>query len=136
MACGTTSRFARAESPEELLVHNGTGYQAGILDEFKPYVHQRWNEGCANAARLFEEIIASGYRRQPNLVRTYLHSFRAAAHITASPPKPPEVCRITGWIMTDPARLEPNDRCSLGAILAASPELDCLVGHVVRSQRS
>ncbi|WP_084515697.1 transposase, partial [Nocardia acidivorans] len=130
LARGTTRRFARAESPEELLVNNRTGYRVGILDEFKPYLHQRWNEGCTNAARLFEEITARGYRGQPNLVRTYLHPFRTTAHIPTPTPAPPTVRRVTGWIMTDPTHIDPNDQRSLDAILAASPELDCLAGHV------
>jgi len=32
--------------------------------------------------------------------------------------------------MTDPARLDPDDRRRFDAILTSSPELTCLVGHV------
>ncbi|MGW0252080.1 ISL3 family transposase [Nocardia goodfellowii] len=130
LARGTARRFARAESPEELLVNNRTGYRASILDEFKPYLHQRWNQGCTNAAQLFDEITARGYRGQQNLVRTYLRAFRATAHIPVPPPKPPAVRRVTAWIMTDPARIDPDDQHSLDSILTTSPELDSLVGHV------
>ena len=48
----TIRRFARAASPEELLVHDGTGQRASILDEHAPYLHERWNSGCTNAALL------------------------------------------------------------------------------------
>ncbi|GAB2559487.1 hypothetical protein [Nocardia heshunensis] len=125
MARGTTRRFARAESPEELLVNNGTGYRAGILDDFKPYLHQRSNEGCTNAARLFEEITARGFRGQPNLVRTYLHPFRRTAHIPTPPPKPPAVRRVTA-----PAHLRFNEcpgevPCSTVALLHTAESRRC-----------
>jgi hypothetical protein len=37
LARGTGRRFARARDPEQLLVHNGTGYRDSILEEYKPY---------------------------------------------------------------------------------------------------
>lgn len=42
---------------------------------------------------------------------------------TASTSKPSSVRRAVGWVMTDPARLDPQARQQLDAILAASPEL-------------
>ncbi|WP_309240990.1 ISL3 family transposase [Nocardia sp. BSTN01] len=130
LARNTARRFARAQSPEELLVNNGTGHRVGLLDEFKPYLHRRWNEGCTNATRLFEEIRARGYRGRGSMVRAYLQQFRVTAHIPAPPPKPPAARRVAAWIMTDPAVLAPDDQQRLDAILAASPELDSLAGHV------
>ncbi|WP_229684122.1 ISL3 family transposase [Nocardia camponoti] len=130
LARGTVRRFARADSPEELLVNNRTGYRAGLLDEFKPYLHQRWNEGCTNAAKLFEEIRSRGYQGQANMVRAYLQPFRTTAHIPAPPPKPPTVRKVTAWIMTDPASIDPDDQRRLDAILAYSPEMESLTGHV------
>ena len=130
LARNTARRFAHAQSPEELLVNNGTGYRAGLLDEFTPYLHGRWNEGCTNATRLFEEIRARGYRGRASMVRAYLQQFRTTAHIPALPPKPPSARRVAAWIMTDPATMGPDDQRRLDAILAASAELKSLAVHV------
>ncbi|MFF0492253.1 hypothetical protein ACFYTQ_24760 [Nocardia sp. NPDC004068] len=62
MARRTVRRFARADTAEELLVNNGTGYRPSMLDDFKPYLPQRWGEGFTNATQLFDEITAHGYR--------------------------------------------------------------------------
>jgi transposase len=105
-------------------------YRPSILDPFKPYLHQRWNEGCTNATALFAEITARGYRGRQNLVRQYLHQFRASVHIPRPPRKPPSVRRVVSWIMTDPQTMTSTNQRKLEAILAASPHLDRLVGHV------
>jgi hypothetical protein len=129
LARGTVRRFARADTPEELLVHNGTGRRPSLLEEFKPYLHQRWNEGCTNATHLFTEIRARGYRGGIKIVLNYLHPFRAAG-ISEPAGKPPSVRRVTAWILTDPANIDPDDQRRLDAILAASPALTALAGHV------
>jgi transposase len=130
LARGTVRRFARADTVEELLTRNGTGRRPSLLDEFKPYLHQRWNSGCTNAAVLFAEITARGYRGGQSLVRHYLHQFRTTVRIPRPPSTPPSVRRVTGWIMTDPANTESTDQTKLDSILAASPHLTELVGHV------
>jgi transposase len=132
LARGTVRRFARAETVEELLTRTGTGRRPSLLEQFKPYLHERWNAGCTNAAVLFTEIAGRGYRGGPTLVRHYLHQFRAATRIPAPPRKPPSVRRVVSWIMTDPATIDPADQQRLDAILAASPPLNELAGHVRR----
>jgi transposase len=130
LARGTVRRFARATTVEELLARNGTGYRPSILEPFKPYLHQRWNEGHTNATALFTEITTRGYRGGQNIVRQYLHQFRTAVHIPRPPRKPPSVRRVVSWIMTDPQHMTATNQQKLDAILAASPDLDALAGHV------
>lgn len=130
LARGTVRRFARAATVEELLVNTGTGRRPSLLDEFKPHLHRRWNEGCTNATQLFHEIQGLGYHGGVKIVLNYLHSFRATGHVPRSVRKPPSVRRVVSWIMSDPAGLDPDDRQRLDAILAGDPELACLTGHV------
>ncbi len=60
----TVRRFARAASAEELLVNDGTGRRRKLLDTHAGYVHQRWSQGCRDAARLWQELLPSP-RRPP-----------------------------------------------------------------------
>ncbi|MGW4372015.1 ISL3 family transposase [Nocardia takedensis] len=132
LARGTVRRFARAESVEELLVNNRTGYRAGILDDHKPHLRRRWNEGCTDTAKLLEEITALGYRGSEKTLSNYLRPFRTLSRAPEPPRTPPTVRKATAWIMTNPANLDPTDQQILDTILAASPELTALVGHVRR----
>ncbi|MFI7194016.1 ISL3 family transposase [Nocardia nova] len=130
LARGTTRRFARAASPEELLVNNRTGYRVSILDPYKPELRRRWNEGCTNATELFTEIRERGYEGSEKLVRNYLQPFRAFTHVPVTPAKPPAVRKVVAWIMTNPATLATEHQVVLDRILAASPDLAALTGHV------
>jgi transposase len=126
----TVRRFARAAGPDELLVHDGTGRRASILDGHEPYLRERWNSGCTNAALLWQEIRARGYQGSRRQVRGYLARFRGNAAIPAPAPVPPKVRAVTGWIMTRPGRLAEDDKASLDAILGASPELTAITASV------
>jgi transposase len=126
----TVRRFARAADPDELLVHDGTGRRGSILDEHAPYLRERWNSGCTNAALLWQEISARGYQGSRRQVRGYLARFRGNAAVPAPTPVPPKVRTVTSWIMTKPDRLADHDKASLDAILHASPELAAVTASV------
>jgi transposase len=126
----TVRRFARAASPEELLVNDGTGRQASILDEHAGYLRERWNAGCTNAAQLHQELRDRGYQGGPTYVRQYLARYRGTTAAPTPAPAPPKVRAVTAWIMTRPDRLADDDKASLDAILAASPELAAVTAAV------
>lgn len=48
------------------------GRKRSLLDEFKPHLHERFNAGCTDAARLTREIVGLGYCGSDKTVRRYL----------------------------------------------------------------
>jgi transposase len=79
LARNTVRRFARATTPEELLVNTGTGRRPRLLDQYAPYLVQRWNEGCTNAEQLRQELRERGYQGQSRTVRDCVRAWRSTA---------------------------------------------------------
>jgi transposase len=122
----TVRRFVRATS-EELLVK--ATHRASILEEFIPYLHQRWNAGCHDIPRLHAELRFRGYGGSIQTVRRYLRPFKG----TGAPPAPPVVPRprrVVRWIMTNPGNLADEDATDLKRIRAVCPELEAVTGYV------
>jgi hypothetical protein len=57
----TVRRFCRADPVDDLLAKRRAG-QPSILDAFKPFPHQAWNDGCRNVLDLHRQITVLGYR--------------------------------------------------------------------------
>ncbi|MBI0377069.1 ISL3 family transposase, partial [Streptomyces albiflaviniger] len=93
----TVRRFARATSIDELLVKAVN--RQSILDEYKPYLHERWNEGCHDIPRLHREIQALGFSGDIQTVRRYLRPAKERGLPTAPRPAP-RPRRVVRWIMT------------------------------------
>jgi transposase len=139
LARGTAAKFASAPSIDELLVK--ATRRPSILDPFKPYLGQRWNDGITSAAALHEEIQARGWTGGILAVERYLRQFRTAdgrdrqararPQLTApSAPPPPKPRQVTRWIMTHPDHLASDDAADLARLLDASPRLAAAAGHV------
>jgi len=139
LARNTVLKFAPAASIDELLVKATS--RPSILDPFKPYLSQRWNQGCTSAAALHEEIRARGREGGILTVERYLRQFRTAdgrdrqaraqPQLTApSAPALPKPRQITRWIMTHPDHLASHDAADLARLLDASPALAATAGHV------
>jgi transposase len=117
----TVQRFARAETVDELLAKARN--RGSLLDRFKPHLHERFNAGCTDAARLTEEITAMGYRGSDKTVRRYLHPFRATLTAPPAKPVPPTVRAVTSWLTRRPADLTESQTLRLKNILGRSPAL-------------
>jgi transposase len=125
----TVQRFARATTPEDLLVCS----RSGKLDRFKSYVHQRWNAGCTEATVLHTELVERGWRGSLRTVQRYLQRFRDPDRIPRpAPPAPDKITprRVTRWIMTKPEHRSAGDQVCLKEVLARCPELEATAGHV------
>jgi transposase len=124
----TVQRFARATCVDQLLAKS-VG-RSGLLDHYKPYLHQRWNEGVTDAAALTKEITARGYTGSHQTVRRYLQPFRELLTAPPVPPAVPKVRHVTGWIMTDPDNLDADQQQKLADVLARCLHLDAVSRHV------
>ncbi|MGG2463845.1 ISL3 family transposase [Streptomyces sp. RGM 3693] len=127
MTWRTVKQFADAATPEELFTGQWQN-RPSILDEFKPYLDDRWNKGCTNAWKLWEEVVPLGYKGSYQRVRAYLHDKRTSPRpVTARPPSPRTVA---GWILRHPDTLSESEQLQLKAVQAHCPELDALTRHV------
>jgi transposase len=64
------------------------------IDQHRPYLDQRWNEGCHNAAQLWREIRELGFSGTSSSVRQWvLKHFgrKIRSHREPLPPKPPRI---------------------------------------------
>ncbi|WP_405862752.1 hypothetical protein OG361_38890 [Streptomyces sp. NBC_00090] len=124
----TVKSLADAARPEDLFTGQYQFSRASALDEYKPYLDERWNEGCTNAWKLWEEIVPLGYKGSIGIVSAYIRKKRTSPRpVTAQPPAPRQVAR---WILSRPETLTEVEQLRLKSVLANCPELDALTSHV------
>jgi transposase len=124
----TVQRFARAGSIDELLVKATS--RESKLDEFRPYLHQRWNDGVTDAAALHAELREQGWAGSVQTVRRYVRPFRQAPAAPGPAPAVPKTRQVTRWLLSRPDRLQAGEQAQLEAIRARCPHIDALAGHV------
>lgn len=83
------------------------------LDTYIPYLLERWNAGCHNAAQLHREIEAQGFRGQVSIVKNFACELRkangipprqrgaAGQHIDRNPCERPPTLRRLAHLVTD-----------------------------------
>jgi transposase len=129
LAKETVRRFYRAQTVDELLAKTRDG-RPSIIDDFKPYLHQRWNEGCTNVRQLHAELRDRGYRGGYGTIRDYVLPFRELGAAPPAAPAPPKARDVARWILSDPDHLDDEEKTTLAVILSRCPQLDDLAGHV------
>lgn len=122
-------RYVTADSPGELisLITNGP---PSPLDPYKPYLGQRWAEGCRNATALLAEIRAQGYRGSYPALAAWLRPFRRQGTLPPAAPAPPKARELARWILTSPGNLDDDGHRELARARGRCPHLDALAGHV------
>lgn len=60
-----------------------------VLDEHRPYLDDRWNQGCTNTWRAWEEIVPLGYTGSYQRVRAHFRTKRLSADPRTAPPPSP-----------------------------------------------
>jgi hypothetical protein len=128
LAPGTVRRYFHAESAGELVAASLAGWPS-MLDDYKPHLHRRWNEGCTNIGQLHREVKALGFRGSYATGYAYLAPCQGKAAPPAVP-GPPKVRHITSWIRRHPDNLDAGEQLKLTQVRAACPYLDALRGHV------
>nr|WP_307856430.1 ISL3 family transposase [Catenulispora pinistramenti] len=119
----TVRRFADADDPSQLM---GGVTRPSVLDEFKPYVIDRWNAGVTDAVVITAELRDLGYDATARTVRRFLAPYRKAAAKIPTTAVPPSVREATGWLTRHPETLAEEEQQRLKQVLARCPELDAL----------
>lgn len=123
----TVARYARASTPEALFTGQWQN-RPTKLDDYKPYLHQRWTSGFTNVWALWKEITAQGYTGGYGAVSAYIRPMRTTPQPVGT--RPPSARAVAGWIATPPDDLDEPHCLTLKAVLDHCPELDALSGHV------
>ncbi|MEU3009034.1 ISL3 family transposase [Streptomyces sp. NPDC007020] len=121
-------RYARAGSIDEVLVK--VVNRSTLLDDYKSYLHQRWNEGCRKASQLHREVKALGYQGSRDGVGRYTRLLKRTTVVPPAQRSTPRPRRILKWITTRPELLRPDEALDLKEIHAACPELEATTRHV------
>ncbi|WP_143665384.1 hypothetical protein [Streptomyces sp. gb14] len=114
MTWRTVKQLTEAKAPEELFTGQWQN-RPSVPDDYKPNLDDRWNEGCTNAWKLWQETVPLGYKGSYQRVRAYLHKKRtsprpgargpaAAGRVPAGTGRLKRLHRVAGPV-PDPARL-------------------------------
>jgi transposase len=123
----TVQKYARAASADELVASMSRDSK---LDEFKPYICQRWNQGVTEASQIHAELKQRGWAGSPQTVRRYVHLLRKITGPVTPAPAVPKTREITSWLLSRPASLGDDEQARLAAVRAGCPHLDALAGHI------
>ena len=110
-----------------------------MLDPFVGVLTRRWNDGCRNAAQLWRDLIALGFRGRPSTVRHWVGKRRRAAEhdgpaAASLPPiwPVPRGYRLARLLMSDRSTLKAEDDLFRTCLLEEEPALGITVAWAQR----
>jgi len=97
------------------------------VNQFADYLQQRWNEGCHNASRLYQEIREKGYAGKRSMVARFVSNWRKTGK-PSSPNSPQRIApRHAAILVTRPAdRMSDEQRRLFDRIAIQCPEVIAL----------
>jgi transposase len=143
----TVGQFVQAEEYPEMHQSKG-GARRSLLDPYKCYILQRWQQGYRNSVQLYDEITARGFKGSAPLLRKFLAELRkkhqeagSASVLTLDastqsveippslPPKPRIACRMSAtrasWLFVSQAgKLDAKQKPHVKQIRAGHPDLE------------
>lgn len=114
--------------------------RGSLLDPYRDHLERRWSEGCHNAARLWQELVALGFPGRPAIVGAWATERRRAAPngsgmlVTAEgkPWRPPSGRRVARLLMADARTLSSPDQAFAKRLLEEAPGLENTVAAAKR----
>ncbi|WTX01131.1 ISL3 family transposase (plasmid) [Streptomycetaceae bacterium NBC_01309] len=122
----TVLRYATAERWQDTF--RGNRPRPSRLDPHKPYLEQRFAAGCTSVRQLHGELLARNAPVTYAMVRAHVATLPSTP--SSTPPRPPTVRQVTGWLTRHPETLSEDERADLKEVLARCPELDAAAEHV------
>jgi transposase len=107
--------------------------RGSAVDVHAEYLRRRWNEGCHNAAQLWEEIRQRGFRGQLRTVQRWVRRLRDADPSTSGTGrfervwKMPSKRRAAWLVVADPETLDATEQRFVDALIAGSAELGRII---------
>jgi transposase len=115
------------------------GQRSSLLDAYKPYLLERWQEGCSNAMHLLSEIQAQGYQGQRSILRDYLTRLRKTQGLSprsrsggpsiplVPAAKPPTVRTLTWLVIRQAKTLTAEEQADVARARQACPEVETAI---------
>ncbi|MET8516018.1 ISL3 family transposase [Streptomyces sp. NPDC005077] len=128
----TVGKYAHAHAATVGDVPTSDGHRDTQIRPYLSHLHQRWNEGCTDAARLCTEIRELGYRGSTRTVRRHLQPVRASGKPAPTVAGGLTVRQATRLMTQRPTSLDEDEKVQLKGLLARCPELDA-VAECVRT---
>lgn len=108
--------------------------RGSMLDPHHEYLERRWAQGCRNAARLWRELLGTGFSGGYTIVRTWAARRRQTGPDATRAPtggkdvwRPPSGRRLTRLLMAEPKTLSDADRAFAARLLEEAPTLAATV---------